>query len=275
MTLVTVPLAALVVASYVGDALAPSLVDSHPALLIALNARNRNLALVTNYLDPWTFYGIGVVRLLLSDPLFFLLGLWYGDAAVKWMERRTKTWGQMLRQLEEGFGRFAYPIVFLAPNNVFCLFAGAAGMPLRGFVAVNVAGTVFRLWLIRRFGETFDGPIDDLVGWIGDHRVPLLIVSIGFVLLSIALEAKRGDSEVTALVHMDDDLDRGAADAADGDGDGDDGHGADAEGGGDDGAHRAEVGESGDPDGGPDRDGADQALPASGDTTRAGDHLDD
>ena len=59
----------------------PTLVDTHPAWLIALNARNRNLILVSNYLDPWTFYGIGIVRLLISDPLFFLLGYWYGDAA--------------------------------------------------------------------------------------------------------------------------------------------------------------------------------------------------
>ena len=46
------------------------------------------------------YYGIGTVRLLVSDPLFFLLGYWYGDAAVTWMERRTTTWGQMLRQIE-------------------------------------------------------------------------------------------------------------------------------------------------------------------------------
>ena len=31
---------------------------------------------------PWTFYGVGLARLLISDPLFFLLGNWYGDAAV-------------------------------------------------------------------------------------------------------------------------------------------------------------------------------------------------
>ena len=93
VTLVTVPLVALVIASYVGDGLAPTLVDSHPAWLIALNARSRNLVLVTNYLDPWTYYGIGIVRLLISDPLFFLLGHWYGDAAVRWMERRTKYLG--------------------------------------------------------------------------------------------------------------------------------------------------------------------------------------
>jgi membrane protein DedA with SNARE-associated domain len=207
VTAVSLPLVALVIMGYTGDALAPSLVDTHPAWLIALNARNRNLVLVTNYLDAWTFYSIGIVRLLLSDPLFFILGYWYGDAAVAWMERRTRTWGQLARQAEGWFAKAAYPIVFVAPNNFICLFAGAAGMPIRAFFAVNVAGTVVRLWLIRRFGEAFESPIDDVVGWIGEYRIPLLAVSVVLVVISVALEAKRGETEVTALTRLEDEID--------------------------------------------------------------------
>jgi membrane protein DedA with SNARE-associated domain len=226
--LVGLPLAALVVISNVGDALAPTLVDTHPAWLIALNARNRNLVLVSNYVDAWTFYGIGVVRLLISDPLFFLLGYWYGDAAVRWMERRTRTWGSILRQFEGWFGKAAYPIIFIAPNNVFCLFAGASGMPVRAFVALNVSGTVFRLWLIRRFGEAFESPIDDLVGWIGDNRAILLVISVGVVILSVALEARGGGSEVSALTHLEDEI--GPPAPAPGDAEVDGGLGGDGDG---------------------------------------------
>jgi membrane protein DedA with SNARE-associated domain len=132
--------------------------------------------------------------------------MWYGDAAVEWMERRTRTWGQMLRQIEQWFSKAAYPIIFIAPNNYVCLFAGAAGMPLRAFFAVNIAGTIFRLWLVRTFGNVFEAPIDDLVGWIGDHRIPLLVLSIALVLLSIALEARKGETEVSSLAHLDDEL---------------------------------------------------------------------
>ena len=210
VTAIAVPLAALVVMNYIGDALAPTLVDTHPAWLIALNARNRNLALVTNSLDPWTYYGIGTARLLVSDPLFFLLGYWYGDAAVTWMERRTKTWGQLLRQIEQWFGKAAYPLIFIAPNNYICLFAGAAGMPLRAFFAVNIAGTITRLWLIRLVGETFQSPLDDLVGWIGDNRIPLLIASVALVIASIVLEARRGETEVEALARLDEELEETA-----------------------------------------------------------------
>jgi membrane protein DedA with SNARE-associated domain len=207
LALVSVPLVVITIVSYVGDALAPTLVDTHPAWLMALNSRTRNLALVTNEVDPVTYYGIGVTRLLISDPLFFLLGYWYGDAAVAWMERRTKTWGTMLRQVERWFGKAAYPIIFIAPNSYVCLFAGAAGMPLKAFFAVNIAGTIARLWLVRRFGEAFEAPIDDIVGWIGDHRVPLLVLSAGLVVLSIVMEAKKGETEVGSLAHLEDELD--------------------------------------------------------------------
>lgn len=206
VALLSVPLVALVVLSYVGDAMAPTLVDTHPAWLIALNARNRNLALVTNALDAWSYYGIGTARLVVSDPLFFLLGYWYGDAAVTWMENRTNTWGQLLRQIERWFGKAAYPLIFLAPNNYICLFAGAAGMPLRAFLAVNVAGTIARLYVIRLFGDVFESPLEDLVDWIGDNRMPLLVVSVGLVVVSIALEARRGETEVGSLRHLDDEL---------------------------------------------------------------------
>jgi membrane protein DedA with SNARE-associated domain len=206
LSLVVGPLIVMVIMGYVGDALAPTLVDTHPAWLIGLNARNRNLVLVTNQLDAWTYYAVGTIRLLVSDPLFFLLGVWYGDAAVQWMERRTRTWGQLLRQLQDWFGKAAYPLIFIAPNNPICLFAGAAGMPVPAFFAVNISGTFARLWLIRRFGKAFDAPISDLLDFIRQYRIPLLILSIFLVIVSIALEAKRGETEVTALTHLDDEL---------------------------------------------------------------------
>ncbi len=207
LSFVVVPLVGMVIMNWVGDALATTLVDTHPALLIALNARNRNLILVTNQLDAWSYYGIGAARLLLSDPLFFLLGMWYGDSAVVWMEKRTNSWGQMLRGLQNWFGKAAYPLIFIAPNNPICLFAGAAGMPLRAFFAVNLAGTFARLWLIRRFGEAFERPIDDVIGFIRDYRIPLLVLSVVLVFVSIGLEAKRGETEIGALTHLDDEID--------------------------------------------------------------------
>jgi membrane protein DedA with SNARE-associated domain len=192
LTYLTVPIVGFIILSNVGDAMAPSLVDRHPLLLLAMNARNRNVLLVTNQLDAVSYYLVGTIRLVISDPLFFLLGHWYGDAAIVWMERRTKTLGQTLRQWEGWFGKAAYPVLFLIPNQYICLFAGAAGMEVGGFFLVNITGTVARLYLLRWLGDAFDSPIQSVLGFIGDHRGPLLVVTIGMAVVFMLAELRKG-----------------------------------------------------------------------------------
>lgn len=206
LTLLVVPIVGLIIASNVGDALTTTLATTHPLTLIALNSRSRILVLVTNELDAVSYYGVATLRLMLSDPLFFLLGYWYGETAVAWMEKRTRTFGSSMRQAENWFGRAAYPLVFLAPNNFICLFAGAAGMSRVGFMITNLAGTLVRLYLIRRVGEAFEAPIDDVLGFLADYRIPLLILSVVAVAATGLMELRKGDSELDAVMHLDDDL---------------------------------------------------------------------
>jgi membrane protein DedA with SNARE-associated domain len=191
LALLTIPIVVLIGMSNLGNALTPTLVDEHPLLLLALNSQNRVLILTTNQLDAWSYYLVGTLRLLVSDPLFFLIGYWYGDTALEWMERRTKSFGHTLRQWEKGFRRASYALVFFAPNQWICLFAGAAGMRVQTFFAVNLAGTLGRLYLIRRLGDTFERPIDDVLDWVADHRGPLLAISIA-VTLVFAINELRG-----------------------------------------------------------------------------------
>lgn len=178
LVLLVIPIVGLIVLSNIGNALSTTWFDTHPLALLALNSQNRNLILTTNYLDPWSYYLMGTARLLVADPLFFLLGLWYGDAALQWLERRTKTLGETVRQMEGVFRRFTYPVVFLFPNQYVCMFAGAAGMSVPGFFVTNLAGTVARLYLIRRLGDTFESPIDSFRDFVVDYRGPLFVISL-------------------------------------------------------------------------------------------------
>jgi len=115
------------------------------------------------------------------------------------MEQRTKTFGRTLRQWESWFGKAAYPLVFIAPNQYICLFAGAAGMSVTGFFVANIAGTIVRLYLIRRLGEAFEAPIDDVLGFISDYRIPLLIVSVVVFGAMMVNELRQTKEEVEAL----------------------------------------------------------------------------
>jgi membrane protein DedA with SNARE-associated domain len=194
----------LVICTNIGDALTTTWADRHPLALIALNSRNRVLVLATNQLDAFSYYTVASLRLLVSDPLFFLLGRWYGDAAIRWVERRQASYGELLRWLERAFAKAAYPLVFLAPNNPICLFAGASGMPVAVFLALNVSGTFVRLYAIRVLGATFESPIDDLLGFFQDYRVPLLILSVSLVAVSLLLDRRKGGGEVEALRDLED-----------------------------------------------------------------------
>ena len=199
----------LVVANYVGDALTTTWADRHPLALIALNSRNRVLVLATNQLDAFSYYSVASLRLLIPDPLFFLIGRWYGDAAIRWVERKWASQGQVLRWFEGAFGKAAYPLVFLAPNNPICLFAGASGMPVPVFLVLNVTGTIARLYAIRVLGETFESPIGNVLDFFKEYRLPLLITSVVLVVLSIALDRRKGEGELESIRDLEDEMDDG------------------------------------------------------------------
>lgn len=206
--MIVAPLAVLVVAAQVGDALAPTLVDTHPLLLMTLNARNRNLILVVNQVDLGWFYLVGTLRLLASDPLFYLLGYFYGDAAVHWVERRSHRWGDWIRQFEHVFRKAAYPLVFIAPNNLICALSGSGGMRPPVFFTINIAGTLTRLTLIVWLGEKFEEPIDWVLDFIREYRWWLLALTVSIVAAFSLSEARRGTSELGQLRRLGRDLEQ-------------------------------------------------------------------
>jgi membrane protein DedA with SNARE-associated domain len=196
----------LVAMSYAGDLLTTTWADRHPLALIALNSRNRILVLTTNQLDALSYYGVASVRLLISDPLFFAIGLWYGDGAIRWVERRSSNWGDMLRMFERGFSKASYLLVFVAPNNIICLLAGASGMTPLAFVLLNVTGTFARLVAIRVLGAPFESPIECVLGFFQDYRIPLLIASAVLVTISIVADRRKGGGDMEIIHELEEEL---------------------------------------------------------------------
>jgi membrane protein DedA with SNARE-associated domain len=204
--LIVGPLICMVIASYVAEAIWPTLVNSHPLLLIVLNARNRNLALVATEIDAIPYYVVGTLRLLASDPLFYLLGYFYGDTAVAWVKRRWSFLSEWMDWIENAFAKAGYPIIFLAPNNLFCALAGATRMRPAVFLTLNVSGTIIRLFVIRWLGDIFSKPLDWVRDAIGEYRLILLPITITIVVVLFAREFRRGSSEVQQLVDLEETL---------------------------------------------------------------------
>jgi membrane protein DedA with SNARE-associated domain len=193
------PVAVMVVMTQIADALWPDLVNSAPELLITLSARNRYLVLVAGRIDDWAYYLIGTVRLIAPDPFLFALGWFYGPAALRWMETRTPTVGSMMRTVEKLFVRFGHPLVVIIPNNYVSIIAGASRMSPWLFAFLNLTGTVGRLVLLAVVGDVFSAPIDTVLGWVADYRIPLLVISITIVAVGVAAEGRRGRKELAAL----------------------------------------------------------------------------
>lgn len=204
--LIITPIIVLFIAAVLGDILTTTLADSHPLLLMALNSRNRILVLVTNQIDTVPYYVVGTLRLLASDPLWFLLGMLYGDSAIRWVERKSPRFGEWIRLYEQLFQKAAYPLVFLSPNNYICLFAGAAGMSLTAFIILNVTGTIARLYTIRVVGDVFSDPIDGVLDFFAEYRLQLFLASVVMVAATLLLDRRKGGTELDSLLDLEHDL---------------------------------------------------------------------
>jgi membrane protein DedA with SNARE-associated domain len=200
LSLVVAGIAVLFVCNQIGNVGGPDWVNDRPLLLLCLTGLLRWQILVVNQIDPvWVFVLVGGFRLLVADPLFYLLGYWYGDSAFTWIERRSPSVGAGARKLEQYFGYASWPLVVVMPNNPVCLLAGVHRMRPIVFGALNVVGTLGRLLLIIWLGQKLQDPIDDVLGFIREYRWYLIALSVPIVLLSSWRELARSVSEVGSL----------------------------------------------------------------------------
>lgn len=188
-----------IVLGWVGDALWAGLVDTHPLVLLALNAKPRYQILTVNSLDPWTYYSFTTARLLFTKPLVWMVGAWYGHRAVEWARRRSPRGGAVIAWVQDRFGRFGWLIVVVTSNNVICLLAGSSGFYLSWFMVLAAAGTLVRLWAVDVVGERFSGPIDEVIGFVGDHRPATIAVSVAVVGLGLWWQHRSGRSQLDEL----------------------------------------------------------------------------
>jgi membrane protein DedA with SNARE-associated domain len=200
------PIIGLTVLAYVGDFTWAALVEDHPLWLISLNTRKRYLALVVPHTDPIPYYLVGTIRQVISDPLFFLLGRWYGDAGVRWLEKKMGEGGSMVRFMERGFAKASWPMVAVFPNALICMLAGASAMPVWLFFVLNVGGTFAAMVVLRAFGDVFGSPLTAFTGFVSDYRLPIIAVSGVLVAVNIALNKKKGTSDLEALSEIEKEL---------------------------------------------------------------------
>lgn len=192
-------------ASWVGNAFAPALVAHHPLALIGMNPSNRYLLLASVRTDWAPYLVLGTVRRLAVVLAHFALGHWYGDRAIQWLEHRSPDDGQLLHTVERWFAKGAWPTIVVAPIGAIALLAGAARMRFASVVGVMTASLIVRLIVLRLVGHAFASPVNAFIDWVDRLRGPLLLVTIGSVVVMAMTEQRRRRRSLDELATLTDD----------------------------------------------------------------------
>src|SRR6476646_6965789 len=165
-------IAALLVMANVGTILSANLAKDHPITLLALSARTRHLLLaVAAGIGVIPYVVVSCLRLLAPAVVFFLLGWWYGDRGLRWLERQAGGAPASVRWVERWFDRASLPIVFLmVGSNLVCLLAGARRMPARTYAIVLAAGILARLAFFWFLGKALQDPLEVVIDWLNKYQ---------------------------------------------------------------------------------------------------------
>jgi membrane protein DedA with SNARE-associated domain len=182
------------------------LADEQFLELIALSPRYRNIVLGANKIDLAPFMAVSVARLLASDPLYFLIGKYFGDSALRWFERLMggpDSGGKLISTTEKWFysggGRVATVLSTFFAGPIVCILAGATRMKAKRFFVLDFFGTIVVVALLRVFAS----PLQPAVDWIIDVNKRywkwFTLVAIGFVIISVLRGGKDYVSNASKL----------------------------------------------------------------------------
>lgn len=194
---------ALWVVGFATSASAPKLLKDDPTLLMALNPRYRYMVVAAPEIQPLTFFLIGLGRLLLSDPIYFALGWFFGDRAIRFFEDALGE--QTVSQTRAMFLRAAPVMALFFAGPVICVLAGAAKMRPRRFFTLNVIGTAAIVLALRAFSDALDGPIKWFLRFNDRNYRWLMVITI---VTTVFVVLRVGSRQVRAARSMADDIDQ-------------------------------------------------------------------
>lgn len=184
------------------NASAPELLKKHPLALMALSPRYRWMVLAAPQVDALPFYLVGVGRLLLSDPIYFMLGWFYRDKALRFLE--DSFGAQSVTSTRAFFDKASWLMASFFAGPIVCVLAGASGIRPRKFFTLNIIGTIIITALLRLFSDSMKGVIDVLIRFNANNTRTLMIITIVSSLLVLSRVARK---QITAAKNFTEDED--------------------------------------------------------------------
>ncbi len=192
------------VLGFATNASAPKLLKDNPTLLMALNPRYRYMVVAAPDVEAVTFFFIGLGRLLLSDPIYFALGWFFGDRAIRYFEDALGE--QTVSQTRALFLRAAPVMAMFFAGPVICVLAGAARMNPRRYFSLDVIGTAIIVLALRMFSSVLDGPINAFLRFNDRNWRWLMAIT---VITTVVIVARIGSRQLRAAKSLADDIDDG------------------------------------------------------------------
>lgn len=200
---------ALVVANNFGNVIWAEWVIDQPLALLALNSSNKYLLATSVNTDLVAVLVVSTLRLMAPDPLFYAIGYFYGDRALKWAGNVFPGIGPVIEQARADDGSFRWlmtALLVIMPNNPVCLVAGVVRVPFVRFVSLALIGTVGRILLMRVIGSIFEDQIEDVLEVVARYQRWFLLASIVFVVGYVAYQASRRKGLIGAVEELEEDL---------------------------------------------------------------------
>ncbi len=182
----------------IGSNLGPAWVDEHPAAVLALSSRNRNLFGSVPYIDIVPYALIGFTRMFVAGMALFFLGRWYGERAIAWTEKQAGELPALYHWFARAMDRAGWlvVIVFCASNLVW-MMAGHRRMNPRHYAALLAVGIAIRLSILWAGGQAFEEQIRSFLSWIEDYQ---WYVVGGLFALSFVQSARRARRDIPEVV---------------------------------------------------------------------------
>ena len=161
----------LFVIGTIGSNIGPALVDNHPSLVLALSSRNRNLFGSVPYIDVIPYAAIGFVRILIAGIALYLVGRWYGEKALGWVEGNLGELPAVYHWTEKAVDKGGWVALVLMPgSNVVCLLLGHKRMEAKRFIPLLSIGIVIKLIVLRLGGDQFEDQIRSFLSAIEQYQ---------------------------------------------------------------------------------------------------------
>lgn len=186
----------LLILSYIGGliglALLPLLASERPLLLLLIYPVSGALFLIAPQFDPVPFVALASARRLIVHVLFFLLGGWYGERAIRWATQRGGgEVGGFVATVRQLFGRFGWLIVLIFPGPLPSVLAGTTRMRWPRFLALDLIGTVISVALVRVAASAASGPLATALRFIDQNSRWLTLITIAATVAWVTLRGIR------------------------------------------------------------------------------------